>query len=785
MTAPSELTRPARHGYVESQQDATANGWFAALADAIPHIVWSADATGAHDYANSRWTEYTGRVPIADRGAEWLELVYPDDREATRESWERALQLQEPFEYAYRLRRRDGVYRWHMSRCVPQRDTSGEVVRWFGTSTDIHDLRRTTDDLRESDRRFRDIAENIREVFWLTDENREVMYVSPAYEEIWGRSCASAYANKSDYIDGVHADDRPALLARLSSIDTEFDIEYRVVRPDGRIRWVHDRAFPVRDASGVVTRVAGIAEDITARREMEAGLQFQAHLIASVQQAIISIEPTGLVTSWNRHAETLYGWSAHEAIGRDFRELLYPVESLADGDAALHAAQTGGTFTRERIACRKDGTRMWIHVSVAPIRNRDGTVTQIVAASSDITERRRLEAQFLQAQKMEAVGRLAGGVAHDFNNLLTVITGSAEFLADAVGTENEMRKDVDEISKAAQRATGLTRQLLAFSRQQVLERRTVDPNATISQLEKMLGRLIGEDVTLLVTLDPNVPMVLADEGQLEQAVMNLVVNARDAMPHGGTMRLTTQAAMVSAESAARHGAARAGDYATIAVSDSGTGMSPDVLARIFEPFFTTKEAGRGTGLGLATVYGIVKQFGGFVDVTSTEGRGSTFTIFVPATAQSGAAAVRNDSEPVAVRGSECVLVVEDQDEVRAITRRMLTQHGYTVIEARNGSEALAIISDAATHIDLLLTDAVMPAMSGPDLIRAARPIRANLPVVVISGYTDDGFVWQGDFDAQATFLHKPFRAERLLRAVRKALSDSRRKVTRRTPKTPT
>ena len=504
----------------------------------------------------------------------------------------------------------------------------------------------TFDALRESEQRFRDIAENITEVFWLTNSSQEVIYVSPAYEEIWGRTCEACYANPSDFVDGIHEEDRPLMLSRLERKSAGFDIEYRVVRPDGSIRFIHDRAFPVRDDEGNVIRVAGIAEDIT--------------------------------------------------------------------------------------------------------------------------ERRHLEHQLRHAQKMVAVGRLAGGIAHDFNNLLTVIKGHAGFLSATLPPDGDSREDIDQISSAAERAAELTKQLLAFSMQQVLEKRAVDMNALLRDMEKMLVRLIGEDVVLTLSLQPNAVSVLADPSQVEQAVMNLVVNARDAMPKGGDLRLSTRSAVLTPEAARRYPGCRGGEYVVIEVKDGGAGIPPEVIARIFDPFFTTKDAGGGTGLGLATAYGIVQQMGGFIDVESTPGKGSTFTIFLPA-APPIVAVAETRAASLPERGHELILLVEDQDDVRTVVRRILVTRGYRVVEARNGMDALAVLQGLETKIDLVVTDAVMPQMGGVELVRELRARQPDLPVVMVSGYTDNELVNHGASDLGVPFLDKPFLAEDLLRVVRKAL----------------
>jgi nitrogen-specific signal transduction histidine kinase len=384
----------------------------------------------------------------------------------------------------------------------------------------------------------------------------------------------------------------------------------------------------------------------------------------------------------------------------------------------------------------------------------------------DMTERRLLESQLLQAQKMEAVGRLAGGVAHDFNNSLGVILGYTELLlrqADA-GQKGKL----EQIRKATERAAGLTRQLLAFSRKQVVDPRVLDLNLLLSDLETMLGRLIGEDIDLAMVPGEALGQVKADAGQLEQVVMNLCVNARDAMPDGGLLRLETSNVVLDAAHASRLESMAPGRYVMLAVSDSGCGISRETLSRIFEPFFTTKAEGKGTGLGLAMVYGIVKQAGGHVAVYSEVGEGSTFRVYLPRIDEAVAAGVA-DPTPMPDRGWETILLVEDEEALRAITQEILSEHGYRVLEASGGDQALAIARDHPEPIHLVLTDVVLPGTNGRVLARALAATRPGIQVLFMSGYTDDVIAHRGVLEPGTLLLEKPFTVLALLRLVRAAL----------------
>jgi nitrogen-specific signal transduction histidine kinase len=396
----------------------------------------------------------------------------------------------------------------------------------------------------------------------------------------------------------------------------------------------------------------------------------------------------------------------------------------------------------------------------------------------DVTGRRRLETQLLQSQKMEAIGLLAGGVAHDFNNLLTVIVGYAHLLRTGLRDGDPMADDAEEILRAADRAGSLTRQLVAFSRQQVLEPKVVDLNATMAEMDRLLRRVIGEDVDLVFVPGPELGHVKVDPGQIEQVIMNLAVNARDAMPRGG--RLTIETAEVTLDAAYAFGrdGLKPGRYVMLAISDTGTGMSPKVAARVFEPFFTTKEQGKGTGLGLSTVHGIVKQSGGHVEVYSEPAHGTTFKVYLPRIGEVAEplAAPEPAPPPLGSEGGGTVLLVEDEATIRGVVRRTLQARGYRVIEAAHGGDAVEICEEGEQAIDLLVTDVVMPVMSGPELVQRALSARPDLRVLFISGYTDRALVHQGRRSAGTEFLQKPFTPEELVNKVRHVLATPRRRA---------
>ena len=421
---------------------------------------------------------------------------------------------------------------------------------------------------------------------------------------------------------------------------------------------------------------------------------------------------------------------------------------------------------------RRDGHLLTVQLSVRAVRDGTGHVEYYETFVRDVTDQRRLQQQLLQSQKMEAVGRLAGGIAHDFNNLLTVITSYSDLLLEDLGTDDPKRSDVEQVRKAADGAAALTRQLLAFSRQQVVEPRVVSLNAVVESLQKILRRVLGEDVELAATPGPDLGAVRADVGQLEQVLMNLAVNARDAMPTGGKLTIETGNVEHDPAFARGHGAAAVRQFVMLAVTDTGVGMDEATKARIFEPFFTTKEPGKGTGLGLATVYGIVQQSGGFIWVYSEPGHGTTFKIYLPRVDAPAEGVAVTAVAPVG-RGTETVLLAEDAAAVRAVARQVLERQGYTVLEAPDGELALHLAQRHSGPIHLLLTDVVMPGMSGRQLADRLAPARPDMKVLYASGYTDDSVVRHGVLEEGMPYLQKPFTPESLARKVRDVLDSSK------------
>jgi PAS domain S-box-containing protein len=546
-------------------------------------------------------------------------------------------------------------------------------------------------------------------------------------------------------------------------------------RDEARGRIIDVIVVPILDGGGRAVRLSVFVRDVTDLENAQAALVrselYFRSIIENSLDVIAVLDLDGVVRYASPSAKPTFGYKVEELVGRPIFELIHPEDRATVGSRLRKVVLEGAT--PEKLEVRfghRDGS--WRTLSV--LGNRlpsEAGVTGMIVNARDITDRLQLEAQLHQAQKMEAVGRLAGGVAHDFNNLLTVIQGYGELLEKSVAEKPEEREGVDEILKAAARASALTRQLLAFSRQQVLERRVLDLGAVVSDVEKMLKRLIGEDVEVVFVKAADLGRVKVDPGQIEQVVLNVAVNARDAMPGGGRLTIALADASLGASLATSPDVIPPGRYVVLSMTDTGCGMDAEILSHAFEPFFTTKETGKGTGLGLATVYGIVRQSGGYVAVASAPGEGTTLRIFMP----------RCDDEPTASglrsavvsrRGTETILVVEDEPSVRALVQTILARQGYRVLVAENAEAALGVASREANPIHLLLTDLVMPGMSGRELASRMAVLRPDIRIVLTSGYAAESLDGFPDLDTIA-FLAKPFTERTLTAKIREVLDAPR------------
>jgi len=572
------------------------------------------------------------------------------------------------------------------------------------------------------------------------------------------------------------ADDRLVMESNTPKVDIEEPMTFS----DGRTIWLRTNKVPLRDTSGVVFGVLGTYEDITEQRQAAIDLhESEERFRATFEQAAVGIAHVGTDGHFlrvNRRLCEKLGYTREELLALSFQEITHPADLAADLENVRRMlAGEIQAYSMEKRYIRKDGTPAWIGLTVSLTRDAEGLPKYFISVIEDIEPRRRAEEQenrlrnqLEQAQKMESVGQLAGGIAHDFNNLLTAILGYCELILNDEKASH--RSEIEEIKHAGDRAAALTRQLLAFSRKQVLQLELLDLNAVVLNMETMLRRLIGEDVRLMSTLTSEIGRVKADRSQIEQVLLNLSVNARDAMPGGGVLRIETSNVDAAELPGAADAPNAAGRFVVLTVSDTGCGMDSETQSRVFEPFFTTKPKGKGTGLGLATVYGIVKQSGGFISFSSELQKGTSFRVYLPRADEPLSKKARSGAHPAAQpTGTETILMVEDDDGVRNLACRVLTLLGYTVLCAESGDRALDLARDHKGTIDLVLTDVVMPEMSGREVERRLADAGHAARVLFMSGYTDDAVLQYGVQEAGVAFLQKPFTPGALARKVREVL----------------
>ena len=703
-------------------------------------------------------------------------ITHPDDLDADVAQHRRMLDgAIDTYSLEKRYIRKDRSVVWVNLTTGAVRDEGGAIKYFASVVEDITDRKRAEETLRESEEHHRSLFENMLEgyahcrMLYDDDKPHDFIYldVNKAFGELTGLKNVVGM-RVSEVIPGIR-ESSPELFeiyGRVASTDRPERFETYL---ESLGIWLSIAVYsPRRD------HFIAVFDNITGRKRTEEALretnEYLDNLFNYANAPIIVWDPQFRITRFNRAFESLTGRKAADVIGESL-EILFPPTLVASSMELIRKTLSGERWeTVEIDILHVDGAIRTVLWNSATLFAADGTTpVATIAQGQDITERKQLEAQFRQAQKMEAVGQLAGGVAHDFNNLLTVVMASCDFLEEGLHGSELLLNDVRAIKEASESAAGLTRQLLAFSRRQVLEPRVLDPNALLRDSENMLTRLLGEDVAIRLELAPDAGFVRADPGQLEQVIVNLAVNARAAMPDGGTLTLATAGAELDAGFVRKHVGASVGPFVMLAVTDTGCGMDEATLAKVFEPFFTTKEKGKGTGLGLSTVYGIVKQSGGFIWVDSEPGQGTTFKIYLPLAApdqQLWRPTISSDA--ARPRGDETILLVEDNESVRALAARALRNLGYRVLEADGLEEAKQTAASEET-IHLLLTDVVMPGGSGRDVSAAVRASHSAAKVLYMSGYTDNAIVHHGVLDSSVAFLQKPFTPDSLGRRVREVL----------------
>lgn len=671
--------------------------------------------------------------------------------------------------------RKDGSVFWANGTMSPLYDDAGRPRGFVKVVRDLTERRRAQEALEETQQRLELAAKSAHIGIWDWNLATDELVWDDRMYELYGVSKDGFTGAYDAWRRGVHPDDRArseAALAAALQGDEGFHAEFRVVWPNGEVRDIeaHGQA---RRVGGSVTHVVGVNWDITARKKAESALRLRDRAIQAVSQGILITDPTlpdNPIVYASRGFEGITGYTSLSVLGQNCR-FLQGKDTDPDAVRAMREAiEAGREFSVEILNYKLDGSPFWNALFITPVRDDDGRLMHFVGVQADVTERKSLERAFQQSQKMESIGRLAGGVGHDFNNLLTIISGYSELLMTELAATDPHRELVAEIQRAGERAAGLTQQLLAFSRKQVIAPVVLDLNDLLAQTHKMLSRLLGEDIVITTVLSPSLPRVKIDPAQIDQVVMNLCVNARDAMPTGGRLTIETSEFVLEPGAHAAYPDLAPGLYAQISVTDTGHGMTEAVMAQIFEPFFTTKEPGKGTGLGLATVFGIVKQNQGRISVYSEVGIGTTFKILFPAD-HSPTTPAAEGRAPHPLLGTETILLVDDEPGIRKIARISLEAQGYHVLEAGSGAEAIRLADGYAGPIHLLITDVVMPALSGRQLSNTLRLRYPTLRILFMSGYTDDTVIRHGIIEHTGHFIQKPFAPLGLAKKVRAVLDE--------------
>jgi len=752
--------------------------WFAKVVSSVPVVICTVrrrpDGTLSFPFSNSRLEDIYGVPvdPLTEDASGAFARVHPDDIGRFRESVLESARTMTIWRCEYRVNNAKRGELWVEGHAIPVTEPDGSIL-WHGYLADITAHKRNAQALHTLETRLRLMLEGVSDyAIFMLDPDGHVLTWHKGAEQVYGFREAEIVGHAYSLLFPAHdiAAGKPALELVKAITEGRCDIEGWRVRRNGSSFWVSGTVTSVFDDDGKVIGFAKVTRDITAKRRNDELLH---SVLDHTIDGIITINDRGTISTINRAGEQIFGYRSVDLIGENVRCLMQePDRSRHDHYISRYVETAEAKIAgigRQVLGLRKDGTSFPMDLAITEFRLDDHRY--FVGIVRDISSQRALEAQLFLSQKMEAFGQLAGGVAHDFNNLLTLINGYTQMLQRSVPENDGKQKMLGQIFRAGTRAASLTQQLLAFSRQQVLDPKVLDINSIVVDTEIMLRRLIGEDIGITTVLHPHLSAVKADQGQIEQVIMNLAVNARDAMPVGGQITIETSEADLRTPLAGQLSVADPGRYVTISISDTGTGMPPEVCARVFEPFFTTKGVGKGTGLGLAVAHGIVKQSGGAIDIYSEVGVGSTFKVRLPAINGESIATPVQELAHSTTR-SETILLVEDDDNVREFVAVTLESYGYSVVTAPDGKTALSLYANRIVPIDLVVTDVVMPQMSGRVLAETLATSNPGVKVLYLSGYTDDAVVRHGILQANVAFLQKPFSPDALDRKVRDVLDQA-------------
>jgi two-component system cell cycle sensor histidine kinase/response regulator CckA len=751
-----------------------------AILSAVPDIIMEVNKDKIYTWANHAGLDFFGPDVIGHEA-----VFYFEGDQATYETVQPLFNGNEDVIYLESWQRRhDGEKRLLAWWCRVLKDTEGNSVGALSSARDITEQSRAKDELRESESRYRRLLHSVTGyAYSVSVENGR------AVSTVHGQGCAAVtgYSPQDYAADGflwyrmIHEQDRRGVEEAVASLldgGKPPPFEHRIRHRDGSLRWIRHALVTREGASGELLGYDGLIEDITDRKRVEEELQaLTARIEALIRVsplAIMLVDADDNVRMWNPSAQGMFGWTAEEVLGRP--NPIVPEEMRVEY-AAWRREILGGNIivNRETVRRNRDGAILHVSISTAPVHDPSGNLVGRMAIIMDVTdrkraeeERRRLEARLQQSQRLEAVGMLAGGIAHDFNNMLAVILGYAETLQDEIPGDSGAQAELGEIVRAATRSSALTRQLLAFARRQTLEMKTEDLNRIILDIQSMLRRSLRENISIDLRLSPSACTITADQGQIGQVILNLALNAQYAMPEGGRLSIETSEVFLDDAYSGTHADASRGLHVLLTVADTGKGMDGATMERIFEPFFTTKPFGEGTGLGLPTVYGIVKQHEGNIEVQSEPGKGSTFRIYFP---KSRSPETGADPSPPQrdLHGSETVLVAEDQNELRRLVCRSLSSQGYDVLDASDGLSALRLSESHEGPIHLIVTDVIMEGMNGRELYERISEKRRGIRVVFMSGYAGNVITQYGLPEHDMDLLQKPFSSQTLVSKVREVL----------------
>jgi two-component system cell cycle sensor histidine kinase/response regulator CckA len=742
--------------------------------------IWDLNLATGEAYHSSRWKSILGYAEdeIVDNFKEWESRVHPDDYRRVMEVGKDYEEGRIPsFEVEYRLRHKDGSYRWVLTRGACLRDSHGKAYRMAGSLTDITSRKNVEEGLRRNETLLKAVLETLPVGVWILKKNGGIALSNEAARQIWAGASRNGIGDFGEYKGWWHntgkpiEDDEWAGARAIDRGETSLGEIIDIQCSDGSRKTIVNSAVPLKNDKGEIFAAVIVNEDITELKHAEKSLiksekKYRALFEASKDTILVS-DTKGRLIDVNQAGIELFGYTKEELL------LMDPVKLYCNPEDRMllwkKLYSSGSVNDYELEMKRKDDEKIILSLSVSFVRDDEGKIFGHRGIGRDVTERKKLERQLLQAQKMESIGILAGGVAHDFNNLLTAISGYGQIIQDTISPDDELlQESIEQVLRAAERASELTRSLLAFSRKQVINPKPVHIDTLISHTGKLIRRIIGEDIEFHTAFSNKKLLVMADAGQLEQVLMNLASNARDAMPNGGRLSISTEQVVVEEGSEALYDLPEPGSYALISVADSGTGIDRKSIDRLFEPFFTTKEVGKGTGLGLSIVHGIIKQHDGSVLVSSEPGKGTTFEIFLPLIEGSSVADQTKITIPL-YGGTETLLVVEDEEVVKLLLQKTLERAGYKVITADDGEDAVGKFKEHGDTISLVLSDVVMPKKNGQEIFEEMRTMKPGTKFVFISGYAADIIHGKGILENNVDFITKPFLKADLLRKVREVL----------------